>query len=295
MTSCIGAILPFVNIHVRYDGRRMTQAVLSDEARGTAPGRGRLDGRRVLVVGGGQQDHGLEDPPLGNGRATAVLFAREGASVAVADIDESSAEATAELARAEGAEAAVIVADAAEESEVARMFAEAQAALGGLDGLVLNVGIGAGFLLRGTSAEEWDRVMAVNLRSQFLGCKHALDAMADGGSIVLVGSVASREVLPIPAYGASKAALESLCRQASVEGGPDIRANLLMPGLIDTPLGRLASNLSPRREQVKITAGRQGTAWEVAYAALFLLSGESSYMTGQCLIVDGGLTTAARA
>jgi NAD(P)-dependent dehydrogenase (short-subunit alcohol dehydrogenase family) len=273
----------------------MTQAVLSDEARGTAPGRGRLDGRRVLVVGGGQQDHGLEDPPLGNGRAMAVLFAREGASVAVADIDESSAEATAELARAEGAEAAVIVADAAEESEVARMFAEAQAALGGLDGLVLNVGIGAGFLLRGTSAEEWDRVMAVNLRSQFLGCKHALDAMADGGSIVLVGSVASREVLPIPAYGASKAALESLCRQASVEGGPDIRANLLMPGLIDTPLGRLASSLSPRREQVKITAGRQGTAWEVAYAALFLLSGESSYMTGQCLIVDGGLTTAARA
>jgi NAD(P)-dependent dehydrogenase (short-subunit alcohol dehydrogenase family) len=270
-------------------------AALSDEARGAAPGRGRLTGRNVLVVGGGQQDHGVEDPPIGNGRAMAVLFAREGASVAVADIDAPSAEATADLVRAEGAEAAVIVADAAEESDVQRMFAEAQAALGGLDGLVLNVGIGAGFLLRGTSAEDWDRVMAVNLRSQFLGCKHALDAMTDGGSIVLVGSVASREVLPLPAYGASKAALESLCRQASVEGGPHIRANLLMPGLIDTPLGRLASTISPLRDQVKITARRQGSAWEVAYAALFLLSGESSYMTGQSLIVDGGLTTAPRA
>jgi len=273
----------------------MTNGVLTDEARGAAPGRGRLDGRRVLVVGGGQQDHGVEDPPVGNGRAMAVLLAREGASVAVADIDAASAGITANLVRAEGSDAAVIVADAAEEGDVARMFAEAQSALGGLDGLVLNVGIGAGFLLRGTSVEDWDRVMAVNLRSQFLGCKHALDAMTGGGSIVLVGSVAAREVLPLPAYGASKAALESLCRQASVEGGPHIRANLLMPGLIDTPLGRLASSISPLRDQVKITAGRQGTAWEVAYAAVFLLSGESSYMTGQSLILDGGLTTAPRA
>src|SRR3982750_4007796 len=159
------------------------ETVLTDEARGAAPGRGRLEGRRGLGVGGGQQDHGVDDPPIGNGRAMAVLFAREGASVAVADIDAASAEATAELARAEGPEAAVIVADAAEEGEVARMFAEARSALGGLDGLVLNVGIGAGFLLRGTSVEDWDRVMAVNLRSQFLGCKHALDAMAHGGSI----------------------------------------------------------------------------------------------------------------
>ena len=174
-------------------------ATLGDEARGQAPGRGRLVGRHVLVVGGGQQNHGLEDPPIGNGRAMAVLFAREGASVAVADLDAASAEGTAELVRAEEADSAVIVADAAEEADVTRMFQEARVALGGLDGLVLNVGIGAGFLLRGTSVEDWDRVMAVNLRSHFLGCKHALDAMPDGGSIVLVGSVASREVLPLPA------------------------------------------------------------------------------------------------
>jgi NAD(P)-dependent dehydrogenase (short-subunit alcohol dehydrogenase family) len=268
---------------------------LTEEARGAAPGRQRMVGRRVLVVGGGQHDHGLVDPPIGNGRATSVLLAREGAAVAVADIEASSAEATAELVRAEGADAAVLVADAAEEEGVAAMFASAREALGGIDGLMLNVGIGAGLGLRGTSVEDWDRVMAVNVRSQFLGCKHALDAMDGGGSIVLVGSVASREVMPLPAYAASKAALESLCRQAAVEGAPDLRVNLLIPGLIDTSLGRLASQISPLRDQVKIPARRQGTGWEVAYAALYLLSHESSYVTGQSLIVDGGLTTAPRA
>ncbi len=279
------------------DGSRESRptAPLPQEARGEALGRGRLRGRRVLVVGGGQQDHGLEDAPVGNGRAMAVLFAREGAAVAVGDIDEASAEATAELVRAEGAETTVVVGDGAEEAGVEAMFAGATAAFGGIDGLVLNVGIGAGLLLRGTSVEDWDRVLAVNLRSQFLGCKHALQAMTGGGAIVLVGSVASREVLPFPAYGASKAALESLCRQAAAEGGPSVRANLLMPGLIDTSLGRLASSLNPKRERARMTAGRQGTAWEVAYAALYLLSDESSYVTGQSLIVDGGLTTAWRA
>jgi NAD(P)-dependent dehydrogenase (short-subunit alcohol dehydrogenase family) len=264
------------------------------ESTGAAAGRGRLAGRHVLVIGGGQQDHGLEDPPIGNGRAMSTLFAREGASVAVADIDPASAEATAELVRQEGGDVAVLEADAADEESAATMFAAARDALGALDGVVLNVGTAAGFLLRGTSAAEWDQVMAVNLRSHFLGCKHAL-ALMEHGSVVLVGSVASREVLPFPAYGASKAALDSLCRQAAVEGAPGVRVNLLVPGLIDTPLGRLASSLSAARERVKIPARRQGTAWEVAYAALFLLSDESSYVTGQSLIVDGGLTTAPRA
>ena len=241
----------------------------------------------VAIVSGGA---------AGLGEAIAHRLAAEGAAVVVADIDGDSAEATAELARAEGGAATVVVADAADEDGVTAMFAAAGDSLGGLDGLVLNVGIGGGWLLKGTSVEDWDRVMAVNLRSQFLGCKHAVEAMSDGGgSVVLVGSIASREVLPFPAYGASKAALESLCRQAAVEGAPGMRANLLMPGLIDTSLGRLASAASPLRDQVKIPAGRQGTAWEIAYAAVFLLSDESSYVTGQSLIVDGGLTSAPRA
>lgn len=266
------------------------------EARGEAPGRGRLEGRRILVVGAGQEEHGLEDPPIGNGRAMSVLFGREGASVAVADLNADNAEATAELVRAEGASAEVIVADAAEAEASAGMFESAAKALGGLDGVVMNLGIGAGFGIAGTSPEDWDTVMAVNLRSHFLGCKHGLAAMReDGGAIVLLGSIASREVMPLPAYAASKAALEALCRQAAVEGAPKVRTNLLMPGLIDTSLGRLASQISPLRDQVRIPAGRQGSAWEVAYGGLFLLSGESSYVTGQSLVVDGGLTVGPRA
>jgi NAD(P)-dependent dehydrogenase (short-subunit alcohol dehydrogenase family) len=270
--------------------------VETPEARGEAAGRARLEGRRILVVGAGQEDHGLEDPPIGNGRAMSVLFGREGASVAVADLNVGSAEATAELVRAEGGGAEVIVADAADPEASARMFESATKALGGLDGVVMNLGIGAGFGIAGTSTEEWDQVMAVNLRSHFLGCKHGLAAMREeGGAIVLAGSIASREVMPFPAYAASKAALESLCRQAAVEGAPKVRTNLLLPGLIDTSLGRLASQVSPLRDQVRIPAARQGTAWEVAYGGLFLLSGESSYVTGQSLVVDGGLTVGPRA
>jgi NAD(P)-dependent dehydrogenase (short-subunit alcohol dehydrogenase family) len=268
----------------------------SGEARGEAPGRGRLEGRRILVVGAGQEDHGLEDPPIGNGRAMSVLFGREGAAVAVADLNEETAEATAALVRAEGATAELIVADAADEEASAAMFETATKQLGGLDGVVMNLGIGAGLGIAGTSTEDWDRVMAVNVRSHFLGCKHGLAAMGEsGGAIVLLGSIASREVMPFPAYAASKAALQSLCRQSAVEGAPNVRTNLLIPGLIDTSLGRLASQLSPLRDQVKIPAGRQGSAWEVAYGALFLLSGESSYVTGQSLVVDGGLTVGPRA
>jgi NAD(P)-dependent dehydrogenase (short-subunit alcohol dehydrogenase family) len=265
------------------------------EARGEAPGRNRLEGRRILVVGAGQEDHGIEDPPIGNGRAMSVLFGREGASVAAADLNPDSAERTAELVRAEGAEAIVIAADASSEEAMTEALERTTEAFGGVDGLVMNVGIGAGLGLAGTSVEDWDRVMAVNARSHFLGCKLGLQSMGDGGSIVLVGSVASREVMPFPVYAASKAALDALCRQAAVEGAPRIRTNLLIPGLIDTSLGRLASQLTPLRDKVPIPARRQGTAWEVAYGALFLLSGESSYVTGQSLIVDGGLTVAPRA
>jgi NAD(P)-dependent dehydrogenase (short-subunit alcohol dehydrogenase family) len=268
--------------------------VTAVEARGEAPGRGRLEGRRILIVGAGQEDHGLEDPPIGNGRAMSVLFAREGAAVALADLNPESAERTAELVRAEGSEPVVIEADAASEEAMAAAFEASKEAFGGIDGLVMNVGIGAGLGLAGTSTEDWDRVMAVNARSHFLGCKLAMGQM-DQGAIVLVGSIASREVMPFPVYAASKAALEALCRQAAVEGAPRIRTNLLVPGLIDTSLGRLASQLSPLRDQVFIPARRQGTAWEVAYGALYLLSNEASYVTGQSLVVDGGLTVGPRA
>lgn len=254
----------------------------------------RLAGRKILIVGGGQENYGVEDPPVGNGRAMSMLFAREGATVAVADLDEAKAEATAELVRGEGAEAVAIAADASDEDDVARMIGEARSSLGGLDGIVLNVGVAGGIGLQGTTVEDWDRVMAVNARGHFLGLKHGLPALTDGGAIVLTGSLASRETMPSPAYAASKGALESLVRNGAIEGAPSVRVNLLIPGLIDTPLGRLATQLAPQRAEVHIPLDRQGTAWEVAYAALFLMSDESSYMTGQSLVVDGGLGVAFR-
>jgi NAD(P)-dependent dehydrogenase (short-subunit alcohol dehydrogenase family) len=267
---------------------------LEPESRGEALGRGRLKARRILIVGGGQQTHGLEDPPIGNGRAMALLFAREGAAVAVADVDAAAAAETVELAGREGGPVVAIEADAADEPSVQRMVDEAVTMLGGLDGAVLNVGVGAGLGVEGTSVEDWDRVLAVNLRSHFLGCKHLLPVLGDGGAIALIGSLAALEYMPIPAYGASKAALESLTRSAAVEGAPRVRVNLLVPGLIDTSLGRLATQLAPARGKVRIPLGREGTAWEVAYAALYLLSAEAAYVTGQSLVVDGGLSQAPR-
>jgi NAD(P)-dependent dehydrogenase (short-subunit alcohol dehydrogenase family) len=255
---------------------------------------GRLGGRRVLVVGGGQQDYAIKDPPIGNGRATSLLLAREGAAVAVADLDADSAGATAAIVRAEGGTAVTAIGDAADEHDLQRMFDEARAGLGGLDGLVMNVGIAAGMGFQGTTVEDWDRVLAVNLRSHFLGCKCALTSFEEGGSVVLVGSLAGRESMPLPAYAASKAALEAVCRNAAVEGAPRLRVNLLVPGLIDTPLGRFATSINPARAEVGIPAGRQGSAWEVAQCAAFLLSDQSSYVTGQPLVVDGGLSVAMR-
>ncbi len=261
---------------------------------GGAPGGGRLAGRRILIVGAGQQDYGLEDPPIGNGRAMSVLFAREGAALALADIEPVSLQATEALVREQGAQCASVVADAAEDAGIEAMFAHAAAALGGLDGLVMNVGISAGRRFEGTSVEEWDRVMAVNLRSHFLGCKHALRSFPDGSAVVLIGSLAGRESMPIPAYAASKAALEAVCRNAAVEGAPRVRVNVLAPGLIDTSLGRMATKLNPGRGEVRIPAGREGSAWEVARCALFLIGEDSSYVTGQTLLADGGLSVATR-
>ena len=266
---------------------------LPAEATGSAPGCGRLTGRRVLVVGAGTRPSPEPDPPIGNGRAISVLAAREGAAVACADRDAGAAEATAALVRNEGQIAAVVLADVASPDACASVVAESAAALGGIDGLVLNVGIGLGRGMAGTTAAQWDETFAVNTRAHFLVAAAALPVLEAGSAIVFISSAASlRAATGIPAYDASKAALAALCRQVAREGmARGIRANLVVPSLVDTPLGREASRLNPGRTGRNLPFGRQATAWEVAYATVWLLSGESSYVNAHPLILDGGATS----
>jgi NAD(P)-dependent dehydrogenase (short-subunit alcohol dehydrogenase family) len=263
------------------------------ESSGTAPGRGRLAGRRILVVGGGQTDIGEADTPIGNGRAMCVLFAREGAAVAVADRDEAAAAATVSLIERENGQAFAIRADATKDGDAVRMVDEAAAGPGSLDGLVLNVGIGAGGpWLEGTTRESWDKVLAVNLTSHMLTVKAALPRLSEGAGIVFISSIAGLTAgSRLPAYDASKSALAGLCRHVAFEGARrGIRANIVAPGLMDTSIGRLASRGRPNRTSTNIPLGRQGTGWETAYAALFLISDESAYVTAQTIAVDGGLS-----
>ncbi len=263
-----------------------------NESTGHAPGRGRLAGRRILVVGGGQRDIEDPDPPIGNGRAATILYAREGAHVACADVSGPAAEETVAAVMEEGGCAFAIEADVANPSAVESMVALAAERLGGLDGLLLNVGVsGPPLGLAGESPDEWDRVMAINLRSHMLTCRAALPVLADGSSIVFVASISGmRPNSRKPSYDTSKTALKGLCGHVAQEGHErGIRANLVAPGLMDTALGRDASRRRPARNEGRLPFGRQGTGWETAYATLFLMSRESAYITAQTLVVDGGL------
>ncbi len=258
--------------------------------------RPRLEGKVAIVTGAGSRA-----PGIGNGRATAVLFAREGARVLLVDQSRAAAEETLAMIRAEGGEAAVFVADVTRAEDCRAMVEEAVRRWGKLDVLDNNVGIGMGGSVVEVSEEDWDRVMAVNVKSMMLASKYAVPAMAagGGGAIINISSISALRPRGLTPYSASKGAVIALTRAMAIDHAPQgIRVNCIAPGPVYTPMvyaGGMSEELRERRRRAS-PLGIEGTGWDVGYAALFLASDEARYITGQVLVVDGGvtLTSAAR-
>ncbi len=243
----------------------------------------------MLVMGAGQDDTGLgsEPAPPGNGRAISQLLAREGAAVACADLEVSRATATVQLIERDGGRAVAIGGDATDEAGVQRILDLAGTALGGLDGLVLNVGAALGATLEGTDLADLNRVWRINVVSQFLGLKHGLPVLDRGGAVVMISAIAALRIGPTPLpYDVTKAALGPLLHHGARSGERcGVRVNMVLPGAIATPM---AQKLFAGGHG--LAWGREGTAWETAYAVLFLLSDEASYVNATTLVVDGALT-----
>src|SRR5882757_7511272 len=194
-------------------------ASLHAESLGLAKSHGRLGGRRIIVVGAGQRSTVDEEPPVGNGRAMSVLFAREGASVACLDINKEAVDATVAQITKEGGKAFTDMADVSDVAQIAPAVERCAQKLGGLDGLALNVGISSGLSLPKMTAEAWDRDYAVNVRNHMLFAQKALEIMSPGGAIMLMSSMASQRANGRnPAYESSKAAQIALGRAIARAG-----------------------------------------------------------------------------
>lgn len=256
---------------------------------------GRLTGKRALVMGAGSSG-----PGWGNGKATAVLFAREGAKVVCADVNGTAAQETASIIADEGGVAVAETCDVTVSDQVAGVVARMVARWDGVDILHNNVGIAKMGGPVELSEDDWHRVIDVNLTGVFLACKHVLPHMlaAGRGAIVNVSSIAGFRYVgyPYASYYASKGGLNQLTVGLALQyAAQGIRANVVMPGLMDTPLIRnqIAGQYSDidamiRERDAKSPTGKMGDAWDVAHAALFLASDEAKYINGVCLPVDGG-------
>ncbi|MCP4329936.1 MAG: SDR family oxidoreductase [Alphaproteobacteria bacterium] len=260
---------------------------------------GRVQDKVACVVGAGSVGAGW-----GNGKAAAVLYAREGARVFAVDRNLQAAEETCSIIADEGGECAAHCADIADDEQIRAMVDGCIERYGRIDILHNNVGIVEVGGLEEVESNDWDRVMAVNLRGMFMTCKAVVPHMVaqGGGAIVNISSVAGIRWAGIPylTYATSKGAIVPFTRSIALEyADRNIRANAILPGLLDTPMireplkdiyagGDIDEMLRVRNEQCPM--GRMGDAWDVAYAALFLASDEAKYVTGTELVVDGGLS-----
>jgi len=257
----------------------------------------RLKDKCAIVMGGGQ----TPGDTIGNGRATSILFAREGARVVVADTRLDSAEETVDEIAKEGGAAIAVPADATCEDDCRRVVETCVSEFGRVDVLHNNVGIGGADAGPAHIEEDvWDQILAVNLKSVVFPCKAALPVMRDqsSGAIVNISSIAAVCSTPIVAYKTSKAGVNAYTQTLAIGNAKHgIRANVIMPGLMQTPMaiegisqGRGIDKESLIRERnAQVPLGRQmGTAWDVAHAALFLASDDARFITGVALPVDGG-------
>jgi NAD(P)-dependent dehydrogenase (short-subunit alcohol dehydrogenase family) len=259
----------------------------------------RLRDKVAIVIGAGCVGGGW-----GNGKATAVLFAREGARVFAVDVNLSAAEETQTIINREGGVCIAHQADASKSEEVKKLVDTALGAFGRVDILHNNVGILKAGGPEELSEELWDRHFELNVKSIFLACKYVLPVMVrqGRGAIINISSIGSIRYIGYPSvsYNSSKGAVNQLTQNIAVLYAPKgIRANCILPGLMDTPMIRqpLRDAYGPggveemvRKRDAMVPMGRMGDAWDVAYAALFLASDEAKYITGAELVVDGGLT-----
>ena len=254
-----------------------------------------LEGKAAIVSGGGSEGEGI-----GNGRAAAILLARAGARVLVVDRFLELAQNTAEMILADGGEAVAHEADLAVEEQCRGVVEAAKAQFGRLDVLDNNVGVSSKGTVVDESQEDWAKVMRINVESVFLTSKYAIPAMiesGDGGAIVNIASTAAIRPRGMTAYSTSKGAMMSLTRAMAVDHGADgIRVNCILPGPIHTPrlFAKGMTDEARERRRKSSLLEIEGEGWDIGNTVVYLCSNWARYVTGQCLVVDGGMNLTTR-